>query len=31
VDLTDLGFWHKGLQILDDMVGEAEALAAQLV
>ncbi len=30
VDLTDLGFWHKGLQILDDLVGEAEALAAAI-
>jgi oligoendopeptidase F len=28
VDLSDLGFWHNGLQILDDMVGEAEQLAA---
>jgi len=28
VDLQDLSFWHKGLQILDEMVGEAEALAA---
>ncbi len=30
VDLTDLEFWHKGLQILSDMVSEAEELAAQL-
>jgi oligoendopeptidase F len=30
VDLTDLDFWHKGLEILDDMVGVAEALAAQV-
>jgi len=29
VDLTDLGFWHKGLQILDGLVGEAEELASQ--
>jgi oligoendopeptidase F len=28
VDLTDLNFWHKGLQMLDDMVTEAEELAA---
>jgi oligoendopeptidase F len=28
VDLTDPGFWHNGLQILDDMVTEAEELAA---
>lgn len=27
VDLTDPGFWDKGLQMLDDMVGEAEELA----
>jgi oligoendopeptidase F len=27
VDLTDLGFWHQGLQILDGMVAEAERLA----
>jgi oligoendopeptidase F len=27
VDLTDPGFWNNGLQILDDMVSEAEALA----
>ena len=30
VDLTDLGFWHKGLQILSDMVGDAEYMAAQV-
>jgi oligoendopeptidase F len=30
VDLTDLGFWHKGLQILSDMVSEAEDLASQV-
>ncbi|GAB4457854.1 MAG: M3 family oligoendopeptidase [Anaerolineae bacterium] len=29
VDLTDPHFWHEGLQILDDMVAQAEALAAQ--
>jgi oligoendopeptidase F len=29
VDLTDPGFWDKGLQILDDMVTEAEELAEQ--
>jgi oligoendopeptidase F len=28
VDLTDRGFWHLGLQILDEMVAEAEGLAA---
>jgi len=28
VDLTDPGFWGKGLQMLDDLVGEAESLAA---
>lgn len=28
VDLTDLNFWHKGLQMLDDLVTEAEELAA---
>jgi oligoendopeptidase F len=28
VDLTDLNFWYKGLQMLDDMVTEAEELAA---
>ncbi len=28
VDLTDPHFWHEGLQILDDMVAEAERLAA---
>jgi oligoendopeptidase F len=27
VDLTDPNFWDNGLQILDDMVSEAEALA----
>jgi len=27
VDLTDPGFWGKGLQMLDDMVSEAEELA----
>ncbi|MEJ2149340.1 MAG: M3 family oligoendopeptidase [Chloroflexota bacterium] len=27
VDLTDPDFWNNGLQILDDMVSEAEALA----
>jgi oligoendopeptidase F len=27
VDLTDPGFWNKGLQMLDDMVSEAEHLA----
>ena len=27
VDLKDLNFWKDGLQILDDMVGEAEKLA----
>ncbi len=30
VDLTDPHFWKQGLQILDDMVAEAEALAAQI-
>ncbi|HEX9117824.1 MAG TPA: M3 family metallopeptidase, partial [Anaerolineae bacterium] len=28
VDLTDPNFWHQGLQILDNMVAEAERLAA---
>jgi oligoendopeptidase F len=28
VDLTDPGFWDKGLQMLDDLVSEAEELAA---
>jgi oligoendopeptidase F len=27
VDLTDPGFWHQGLRILDEMVAEAERLA----
>ena len=27
VDLTDLGFWHQGLEILDRWVGDAEKLA----
>jgi oligoendopeptidase F len=27
VDVTDPGFWSLGLQLLDDMVGEAESLA----
>ena len=27
VDLTDRGFWHRGLDILDSMVVEAEGLA----
>jgi oligoendopeptidase F len=27
VDLTDPGFWNKGLQMLDDLVGEAEDLS----
>ena len=30
VDLTDPTFWQKGLQILDDLVVEAEELAAQV-
>ncbi len=30
VDLTDRAFWDKGLQILSDMVTEAEELAAQV-
>jgi oligoendopeptidase F len=28
VDLTDPNFWHTGLEILDNMVAEAERLAA---
>jgi oligoendopeptidase F len=28
VDLTDPGFWNAGLQVVDELVGEAEALAA---
>jgi oligoendopeptidase F len=30
VDVTDPGFWGLGLRLLDDMVSEAEKLAAQL-
>jgi oligoendopeptidase F len=30
VDVTDPGFWGLGLRLLDDMVTEAEKLAAQL-
>ncbi len=30
VDVTDPGFWELGLRLLDDMVAEAEALAARL-
>ncbi len=30
VDLTDPTFWRQGLHILDDMVSQAEALAAQV-
>jgi oligoendopeptidase F len=30
VDVTDPGFWELGLQLLGDMVGEAEKLAAQI-
>jgi oligoendopeptidase F len=30
VDVTDPGFWRLGLQLLDDMVAEAERLAAQV-
>lgn len=30
VDLTDPTFWKQGLQILDDMVTEAEQLAAEI-
>jgi oligoendopeptidase F len=29
VDLKDPGFWNHGLQILDDMVSQAEALAEE--
>jgi oligoendopeptidase F len=29
VDLTDPGFWHRGLGILDEMVAEAERLAGE--
>jgi oligoendopeptidase F len=29
VDLTDPGFWHQGLRILDEMVAQAEGLAEQ--
>lgn len=29
VDLTDPGFWDYGLRLLDDMVSQAEALAAK--
>ncbi|NDJ36504.1 MAG: M3 family oligoendopeptidase [Chloroflexi bacterium] len=31
VDLTDPQFWHEGLGILDDLVGEAEAIAAETI
>jgi oligoendopeptidase F len=30
VDLTDPGFWNRGLQILDEMVTEAEGLAGKV-
>ncbi|HEV3259625.1 MAG TPA: M3 family oligoendopeptidase [Gemmataceae bacterium] len=30
VDVTDPSFWELGLRLLDDMVGEAEGLAAKL-
>jgi oligoendopeptidase F len=30
VDVNDPGFWELGLRLLDDMVSEAEGLAAQL-
>jgi oligoendopeptidase F len=30
VDVNDPGFWELGLRLLDDMVSEAEALAAKL-
>ena len=30
VDVTDPGFWELGLQLLGDMVDEAEELAAKL-
>jgi oligoendopeptidase F len=30
VDVTDSGFWGLGLRLLDDMVSEAEGLAAQV-
>jgi oligoendopeptidase F len=30
VDVTDPGFWELGLHLLNDMVAEAESLAAQL-
>jgi oligoendopeptidase F len=30
VDVTDPAFWQLGLRLLDDMVGEAERLAAEL-
>jgi oligoendopeptidase F len=30
VDVTDPGFWELGLRLLDDMVSEAERLAAEL-
>jgi oligoendopeptidase F len=28
VDLTDPDFWNAGLQVVDELVSEAEALAA---
>ena len=28
VDLSDRNFWSAGLQVVDELVGEAEALAA---
>jgi hypothetical protein len=30
VDVTDPRFWELGLQLLDEMVREAEKLAAQV-
>ena len=29
IDLTDTNFWNAGLQVVDDLVSEAEALAVQ--
>jgi oligoendopeptidase F len=30
MDITDAGFWDAGLQILDEMVTQVEALAARV-
>jgi oligoendopeptidase F len=30
IDLADPGFWAQGVQVLDELVSEAELLAASL-